>query len=92
MPYESKYVKTDPVKIDQERFLYMLEVLPPSRWYRGDHMEWFHVCERLTMNLVSWYARVGDTYWEFNDADSLTKEEVRAKLLKATSSAEEVAP
>lgn len=60
-PYVSKYVKTAPAPITRERFTEMLEVLPPSRWNRGDYVEFFHVCERLTDNLVSWFGRVGST-------------------------------
>ena len=82
-PYVSKYVKTAPALVTSERFHDMLEVLPPSRWYRGDFAEWFHVCEYLTDDLVSWFGRTGDLYWEFQDSARLTKEQVAHLLTNA---------
>lgn len=82
-PYVSKYVKTEPKVVGAERFDEMLNILPPSRWYRGDFVEWFHVCERLSGDLVSWFGRTGDIYWEFQDLHNLPKEQIAAILTGA---------
>ena len=76
-PYVSKYVKTAPHVIDRDRFYYMLEVLPPCRWNRGAFIEFFHVSERLTENLVSWFARVDGRYYEMWDDAALPTLKVR---------------
>lgn len=51
-------------EIDSERFFYMLEVLPPCKWSNVHGVELFHVSERITGNLVSWFFRKGDQYFE----------------------------
>lgn len=78
---DPKYGKMPPKVVDEARFFAMLEVLPPGRWYRGGHMEWFHVIERLSGNIVSWFARVGTVYLEFQDEADLPKEDIRAIVL-----------
>lgn len=88
MTHVSQYVVTDPKPITAARFFEMLEVLPPARWYRGDHIEWFHVIEFLTGDLVAWYARIGERYYEFNDTYKLTKEALIDKIVKADQSTE----
>lgn len=67
-------LKTEPVEITEERFDEMLEVLPPCRWGTVRGIEMFHVSERLTGNLVSWFARVGGRFFEFTDDASLSAE------------------
>lgn len=56
-----------PEEITQERWYEMLEILPPCRW--GDIGSWnlFHVSERLSGNLVNWFAKHHSTgrYFEF---------------------------
>lgn len=70
-----------PVKpITKDRFHEMLEILPPQRWYRGEQMEWFHMSERLSGDYVSWFARVGGNYYEFQDLYTLEKSAI-ARIL-----------
>jgi hypothetical protein len=88
MPHVSQYVVTDPAPITAARFFEMLSVMPPARWYRGDHIEWFHVCEFLTGDLVAWFARIGERYYEFNDNFNLPKERLIDKIVKADKAAE----
>lgn len=83
MVYVSKYKVTPPQQVSRERFYDMLEVLPPARWYRGGHIEWFHVCEYLAENLVTWFGRLGNYYYEFNDVPSLTREQLIDKIVNA---------
>ena len=64
--------------ITKERFWEMLEVLPPCKWHNIGGVEVFHISERLTDNLVSWFAHSGDKYAEATDQDCLNDEELRA--------------
>lgn len=82
-PYVSRYVKTAPKPVTKEKFHEMLEVLPPCRWNRGSFVEFFHVSERLSGNLVAWFGRVGDTYWEMWDDAALDAEEVKTAFFVA---------
>src|SRR3990167_5639371 len=58
---------TAPAVITEARFHEMLNVLPPSRWHNCGGFEVFHVCERLTHDLVAWFAHRNGQYWEFTD-------------------------
>lgn len=60
-------------EIDSERFFYMLEVLPPCKWSTVSNVELFHVSERITGNLVSWFFKKGDQYFEKVDRDNVDK-------------------
>ncbi len=51
---------TGPARITYATFMEMLEVLPPQRWMRGGHSEFFHISEHIGGPYVSWYARVGE--------------------------------
>jgi len=74
-------LKSTPVSISAERFYEMLEVLPPSRWHNAGGFEVFHICERLTGNLVSWFARSGENHWEFTQDATITDGELCKLLL-----------
>lgn len=71
---------TEPKPITKERYFEMLEVLPPSRWGSIGSWEVFHVCERITHNLVSWFAKRGDECYEFVDMDGVSREYLLDKL------------
>lgn len=77
---------TDPVEITRERYWDMLEVLPPCRWYNRGRYRAFHVSERLTNNLVSWFVEDGDKYWEFTDEATLSDSDLRKKMGKVDES------
>lgn len=72
-----------PVEITEERFWEMLEVLPPSKWTHHDGIEMFHVCERITHNLVSWFAHLGDRFFECTARDNINRDELADKFRKA---------
>lgn len=74
-----QYVKPA-VKITAKGFDDALNVLPPCRWNRGDHTEWFHVSERLTGDLVNWYVRVGDQYHTFVDDARLSPVQILERI------------
>ena len=67
--------------ISEERFTDMLEVLPPCKWNTQNRIERFHVSERITGDLVSWFFRVGTQYYECVDYSSLTWEKT-SEILK----------
>lgn len=75
-------LKSEPEEITEERFMDMLEVLPPCKWQNMSGVEWFHVSEHLTGPLVSWFLRVGDKYYEFVDDCSLSSEQLMEKVNK----------
>tara|TARA_Y100000310_G_scaffold43727_1_gene40755 strand:- start:130 stop:552 length:423 start_codon:yes stop_codon:yes gene_type:complete len=75
---------TAPLEIEADRFDEMLNVLPPSRWHRAGAFEVFHVSERISHNLVNWFAAKGEKYWEFIDRDNVPSDEIACKLLLAT--------
>lgn len=75
---------TGATQITEERFWEMLEVLPPCRWdttsVGGRRLEMFHVSERLTGNLVSWFVADHSTpeveYWELTECGAATREHI----------------
>ena len=73
---------TQPEEIDRDRFLEMLEVLPPCKWTKGLAWESFHISERLTNNLVSWFLNDGDKYYEFVDEATLSTNDIGKKMRK----------
>lgn len=71
---------TDPKVIDKARYNDMLETLPPMRWAQYGAWSMFHMSERLTGNLVSWFAKCGDQYFEFDDQADLTRAQLINKM------------
>ncbi len=65
-------LKSEPVCITKERYFEMLNILPPCKWHSIGGVEVFHISERLTDNLVSWFAHYGNKYFEATDEDNLT--------------------
>lgn len=78
--HKAKFMK--PVRqVTKERFWDMLEVLPPCRWWRESAAESFFVSERITYDLVSWFVRLGDKYYELVASDKLNHHDVVALVL-----------
>lgn len=78
-------------EITEERYQDMLEVLPPCKWTspaRGCSV--FHVSERLSKNIVSWFVQVGSRFFELQDVDTLTGAQVLALVSHAINSPEAV--
>ncbi len=67
----------------EDQYFYALEVLPPSKWRTARGVESFHVCERITGDLVSWHAQCGGRFFTFTDHDNLTAEQVAEKVAAA---------
>ncbi len=73
--HESKFI-TPVTEIDDDRFSDMLEVLPPSRWKHFPGGEHFHICERISGNIVSWCVRIGSRYFTFQDVSNLSTDDI----------------
>ena len=74
---------TAPYEETEDQWEYALNVLPPSRWtdYRGVNM--FHICERVTHDLVAWHCRFSGKFYTFNDRADAPKEAIAAKVVTA---------
>ncbi len=58
---------TAPIEETEADFDYALNVLPPCKWRIARGVEMFHVSERITHNLVTWHAKIGDRFFTFTD-------------------------
>lgn len=67
---------TKPVEISEGQFYHMLEVLPPCRWSHVGGREFFHVSERYIDDLVHWYFKDGDKFYEFINSFKLTNSDL----------------
>jgi len=67
-------LKTKPKRITKARYWEMLEVLPPSR-FDGNV---FHICERLTGNLVAWFFSKNEKYYEFTEEADISETDLSA--------------
>ena len=80
-PALDKYGPKPPREINEERFWSALECLPPCKWQGiGTLFETFHVSERLSGNVVSWYVRHGERFFEVDQDATLTREQLRAMV------------
>ena len=66
---------TKPVAIDEDRFVELLEVLPPSKWRTFAGAEAFHICERITYSIVTWCVRIGTQYFAFDGTCNMSSQE-----------------
>lgn len=83
MELERAYIDsrvTEPKPVTEEKWWDALEVLPPCRWKTVKGVELFHISERITADLVDWYARVGDRYFHFTDRSGRPMEELADKV------------
>jgi len=76
---DSKY-KTVPVKIDEEKFYEMLEILPPENWNKLDGGTYFQMCEYITGSITSYYVCYLGDFYTFSDAAWMKPEEVMARI------------
>lgn len=78
-------LKSAPALITRDRFMDMLEVLPPEGWARREGSESFKLCEYQSGNITSIFARIGKHYYEFMDDASLSHESILEKIAAASS-------
>ncbi len=76
---------TAPKEIDKDRFWYLLEVLPPVRWNRGDWAETFRVSECINGTVYTACVRIGERYFELQQPIRVTHAEL-VELCKAVMS------
>lgn len=67
-------------EIDADGYMQALECLPPSKWRQSAGVESFHICERITGNIVNWYAQCGRRYFAFTDEATLPLDQIGAKV------------
>ena len=67
---------TGPELITAERFDEMLNCLPPERWSRSAGAESFRFGERLAGPIASFFLRIGTDYWQINEDQSTTHDEL----------------
>lgn len=63
--YTGSFIKP-PVEIDEEKFFYWLEVLPPGGWERSEGSESFYVTERICGDITTHCVRIGGKYYQFD--------------------------
>lgn len=64
---KEKALCTEPQEISEDRFVEMLEVLPPQRWQRSRECDFesFELSEHLSGRVTSIFCRLGGKYFEF---------------------------
>lgn len=74
---------TAPTGETEDEWQYGLEVLPPCRWRTVRGVNLFHISERITGDLVTWHARIGDRCFTFNDRAGADMDELAQKVAAA---------
>lgn len=74
--------KSEPRCIDEVDFEYGLNVLPPTGWMHDGDSESFKMSEHTNGRITAIYARVGETFWKFQDVYTLTHAEIIEKIHK----------
>lgn len=69
-----------PESITEERYQEALECLPPSRWHGVAGVSVFHICERITGNLVQWYGLSKGRACTWTDYANINDSQIAAKL------------
>ena len=83
--------KTEPRQIDAEDFAYGLNVLPPVQWVHRHDCESFKMSECTNGRVTAIYARVGQTFWRFDDICTMPHAQIIAKVHKAMEDRRETA-
>jgi hypothetical protein len=65
-----------PQPISEERFIEMLEVLPPEDWQGADGAESFKLSERTSGSITAIFCRIGNRYFELQDSFTLSHNEI----------------
>jgi hypothetical protein len=73
---------TQPEEITKEKFIEMLEVLPPMKWNNRGYDETFMMCEFWTGRITGIYCRIADRYFTFLGICTLTHSEIVRKCLE----------
>lgn len=63
-------------EITEDRFIDMLEVLPPLDWTGGEHCQSFKLSEMYSGNITDIFARYGDRYFQLRNLVTLTHKQI----------------
>lgn len=74
---------TAPVEIDEERFHYLLNVLPPCRWTRDGDAESFYISEAIAGSVHEFVVRIGDRFWSLQQPRSTSNQAIMRMVLDA---------
>jgi len=74
---------SEPVEETYAQFDEALNCLPPYKWRVVRGVELFHLSERLSHNLVTWHAKLGNRYFTFTDRDNADMEKLAEKVAMA---------
>lgn len=77
---QQEALKSPPALITYDRFMEMLEVLPPEGWAHRGGSESFKMCEYQSGHITSIFARIGKQYYEFMDDARLSHESILKKI------------
>lgn len=83
------HFKQAPERITKEKFIEMLEILPPLHWRFSGNSESFKLSEFTCGSITSIYCRIGTDYWQLRDHYALSHEIIVDRCNTATR-AEEV--
>lgn len=78
----AKYL-TGPKEITVARFLEMLNLLPPRIWVTHCNTETFLLSELVIKNIGTFFARIGDRYFEINAPTRTLHQEIIVLILEA---------
>jgi len=62
-----KTLITDAAQITADEFDFRFEILPPAQLHTIGEYLVFHISERITGNIVRWYAKCKNNYFTFDD-------------------------
>lgn len=65
-----------PVEITEDRFIEMLEILPPVHWVRHGVSESFKMSERTSGSITGIFARIGNRFFEMQNHISMSHEDI----------------
>lgn len=86
LPEEQAFARVEglfisgPKAISEQRFVEMLECLPPMDWDHSRERECFKMSEFLYGNVTSIFVRIGEYYYELADYGSLKASEIFEKV------------
>lgn len=79
---KEKTLCSDPVEITEEKYIEMLEVLPPDNWIRKNGESSFELCEHLSGRVTSIYCVVEGKYFSFSGIAGSSHEDKIARCKK----------
>lgn len=72
--------KSEPKPISEADFFYALEALPPQGWRHDAAGESFKMAEHINGRITAIYARIGGTFWRFDDVFTMPHAEVMERV------------